>query len=266
MSRRMVLILAVTCAVAVGNIYFPQAIGPLVAAGVHVSPDSAAAVVTATQVGYTAGMVLLVPLGDRLPHRSFLVVLLALTGLALLAAGCAPALPALMAASTLVGLTTAGAQIVGPLAAGLVAADCQGAVIGTLLSGSTDGMLLARTFSGTLGEWLGWRAPYFDDAAPSSAHESTPRRDRSRRSTGHVRGEPASPVAPSSGRPPARAAPCAMRAHANTALHPRPHPVAIRRPPPGAAPGLRLIPDSLTAHPVHQVKRGVWLTVKVGCR
>ena len=160
MSRRMVLILAVTCAVAVGNIYFPQAIGPLVAAGLHVSPDAAAAVVTATQIGYTAGMVLLVPLGDRLPNRSFLVALLALTGLALLAAGCAPALPALIAASTLVGLTTVGAQIVGPLAAGLVAAERQGAVIGTLLSGSTGGMLLARTFSGTLGEWLGWRTPY----------------------------------------------------------------------------------------------------------
>ncbi|MFJ2197486.1 MFS transporter [Streptomyces violaceusniger] len=156
----MLLILAVTCAVAVGNIYFPQSIGPLVAEGLQVSADSAALVVTATQVGYTAGIVLLVPLGDRIPHRSFLVVLLALTGLALLAAGCAPALPPLVAAGAVVGLTTVAAQIVGPLAAGLVAADRRGAVIGTLLSGSTGGMLLARTFSGTLGEWLGWRAPY----------------------------------------------------------------------------------------------------------
>ncbi|WP_413105064.1 MFS transporter [Streptomyces sp. Inha503] len=160
MSRRMVLLLAITCAVAVGNIYFPQAIGPLVADGLRVSAGSAAVVVTATQVGYTAGIVLLVPLGDRIPHRTFLVVLLGLTGLALLAAGCAPALPPLVAASALVGLTTVAAQIVGPLAAGLVAADRRGAVIGTLLSGSTGGMLLARTFSGTLGEWLGWRAPY----------------------------------------------------------------------------------------------------------
>ncbi|WP_247615680.1 MFS transporter [Streptomyces sp. MK37H] len=160
MSRRMVLLLAITCAVAVGNIYFPQAIGPLVADGLQVSADSAAVVVTATQVGYTAGIVLLVPLGDRIPHRTFLVVLLGLTGLALFAAGCAPALPPLVAASALVGLTTVAAQIVGPLAAGLVAADRRGAVIGTLLSGSTGGMLLARTFSGTLGEWLGWRAPY----------------------------------------------------------------------------------------------------------
>ncbi|MCQ9181491.1 MFS transporter [Streptomyces sp. IBSBF 2953] len=161
----MTLILAVTCAVAVGNIYFPQAIIALIAAGLHTSPESASLAVTATQVGYTAGMFLLVPLGDRLPHRSFLVTLLTLTGLGLLAASCAPTLPLLVAASALIGLATVAAQVVGPLAAGLVDADHRGAVIGTLLSGSIGGMLLARTFSGTLGERLGWRAPYLAAAA-----------------------------------------------------------------------------------------------------
>ncbi|WP_330334391.1 MFS transporter [Streptomyces sp. NBC_00536] len=160
MSRRMLLILAVTCGVAVGNIYFPQAISPLVASGLRVSPDSAALVVTATQIGYTAGMLLLVPLGDRLPHRPFLVTLLALTGVGLLAAGCAPALPFLVAASVVIGVTTVAAQVIAPLAVGLVAEDRRGAVMGILLSGSIGGMLLARTFSGALGEWLGWRAPY----------------------------------------------------------------------------------------------------------
>ncbi|MBO4273407.1 MFS transporter [Microbispora triticiradicis] len=165
MSRRILVVLTVTCAVAVGNVYFSQAIGPLVAAGLRLPPDAGALVVTATQAGYTAGIVLLVPLGDRVPHRPFLVSLLALTGLGLLAAGCAPALPPLVAASALAGLTTVAAPVVAPLAAGLAAADRRGAVIGTLLSGSTGGMLLARTFSGGLGEWLGWRAPYLVAAA-----------------------------------------------------------------------------------------------------
>ncbi|MEU9034033.1 MFS transporter [Streptomyces sp. NPDC048352] len=160
MSRRLVLLLALTCAVAVGNLYFPQAVGPLIADGLEVRPEAATWVVTATQIGYTCGMVLLAPLGDRIRHRSLLVVLLGLTGVALLGAGCAPALPPLVAASALVGLTTVAAQVIGPLAAGLTAPDRRGAVLGTLLSGSTAGMLLARTFSGTLGEWLGWRAPY----------------------------------------------------------------------------------------------------------
>jgi predicted MFS family arabinose efflux permease len=64
MSRRLILLLALTCGVAVGNIYFPQAISPSVASGLHITPDSAASVVTATQFGYAAGIFLLVPLGD----------------------------------------------------------------------------------------------------------------------------------------------------------------------------------------------------------
>ncbi|WP_078626193.1 MFS transporter [Streptomyces sp. NRRL S-241] len=160
MSRRLLLLLTLTCAVGVGTVYFPQAVSPLVVAALHASPGSATLVVTAIQIGYTAGIFLLVPLGDRLPHRPLLVTLLALTGAGLLAAGCAPGLAPLIGAAAVVGTTTVAAQVIGPLAAGLVAAERRGAVLGTLLSGSTGGMLLARTFGGTLGEWLGWRAPY----------------------------------------------------------------------------------------------------------
>ncbi|MEH1165938.1 MFS transporter [Micromonospora sp. CPCC 205539] len=160
MSRRLILLLAVTCGVAVGSIYFPQTISPLVASGLGVSPDSAALVVTATQFGYAAGIFLLVPLGDRLPHRPLIVTLLGLTGAGLLAASLAPALPPLVGAGALVGVTAVVAPIIGPMAAGLVADDQGGRVSGTLLSGSIGGMLLSRTAAGTIGDWLGWRAPY----------------------------------------------------------------------------------------------------------
>lgn len=160
MSRRMVLLLAVACGVAVGNIYFPQAVSPLVASGLHVSPESAALVVTAVQLGYAVGIFLLVPLGDRLPHRPLIVALLGLTGLGLFAAGAAPTLPPLVGVSVLVGVTTVVAPIIAPMAAGLAPADRRGAVTGALLSGSIGGMLLSRAVSGTVGEWLGWRAPY----------------------------------------------------------------------------------------------------------
>uniref|UniRef100_UPI0010410CBD MFS transporter n=1 Tax=Actinomadura roseirufa TaxID=2094049 RepID=UPI0010410CBD len=165
MSRRLILLLSLTCGVAVGNLYFPQALAPLVATGLDASPASAALVVTAAQSGYAAGNFLLVPLGDRFPHRPLLVVLLSLTGLGLLAAAAAPALPALVAASALVGVTTVAAQVIVPMAAGIVPPERRGAVMGTLLSGSIGGILLARTFGGFAGERLGWRAPYVVAAA-----------------------------------------------------------------------------------------------------
>ncbi|WP_018656326.1 MFS transporter [Actinomadura flavalba] len=160
MSTRLLLLLSLACAVGVGNLYFPQAITPLIAAGLDVPPGAAAPVVTAIQLGYTAGIFLLVPLGDRLPGRPFLVALLAVAGAGLLLAAAAPALPVLVAASALVGVATIAAQVIAPMAAGLVDGGRRGTVLGTLLSGSMAGMLLARAFGGTLGEWLGWRAPY----------------------------------------------------------------------------------------------------------
>lgn len=160
-------LLAFACGVAVGNVYFPQAIGPLVASGLGISPAAAATVVTATQFGYAAGIFLLVPLGDRMRPRRLLVTLLTLTGLGLLAASTAQALMPLVAASTLVGAATVISPLAGPLAAGLVPAERRGVVGGTLLSGALAGMLLSRAVGGALGDRLGWRAPYVLAAAPS---------------------------------------------------------------------------------------------------
>ncbi|GAA4934581.1 MFS transporter [Actinoplanes utahensis] len=160
MRSSAVLLLATVCGVAVGNVYFPQATGPAIAAGLHVSGDAAAAVVTATQLGYAAGLFLLVPLGDRLPHRRLLMTLLAVTGTLLLIAGLMPALRPLVALSVLIGTATVAAPIIGPMVAGLVPPDRRGVTGGLLLSGGTGGMLLSRTFSGYLAEWWGWAAPY----------------------------------------------------------------------------------------------------------
>jgi predicted MFS family arabinose efflux permease len=164
MGRGLLCLLGIACAVGVGNVYFAQAVSPLVASRLHVAPASAAFVVTATQFGYTAGMFLLVPLSDRVAHRRLIVTLLALAALGLLAAAAAPTLPMLIGASVSIGITTVVAPIVGPMAAGLVAPDRRGVVSGTLLSGSIGGMLLSRILGGVVAEYAGWRAPYLASA------------------------------------------------------------------------------------------------------
>jgi len=159
-GRGRLLLLALTCGVAVANIYFPQAITPLIASGLHTTPEAATMVATVTQLGYAAGIFLLVPLGDRLSHRRLIVTLLLLTGIGLSAAALAGSLPVLIAASAGVGITTVVPQILLPMAAGLAGPRQRGAVTGTLLSGLLAGVLLSRAFGGTLGAWAGWRAPY----------------------------------------------------------------------------------------------------------
>lgn len=87
LTRALVLVLALASGVAVANVYFPQAITPLIADGLHIPLEAATLVATAAQLGYAAGIFLFVPLGDRLRHRPLVICLLALTGIGLLAAG-----------------------------------------------------------------------------------------------------------------------------------------------------------------------------------
>ncbi|OPC79512.1 MFS transporter [Embleya scabrispora] len=157
--------MALACGVSVANVYFPQALGPLVADGLDLTPGAAAAVATLTQLGYALGIFLLVPLGDRLPRRPLITTLLAVTACALLVAGLAPAFGVLLAAGTAVGIATVVPQVLLPMAAGLVAPEHRGRIIGTLQGGLIGGILLARTFGGIAGEHLGWRAPYLIAAA-----------------------------------------------------------------------------------------------------
>ncbi|HEY2078860.1 MAG TPA: MFS transporter, partial [Streptosporangiaceae bacterium] len=165
LGRGLICLLGIACAVGVGNVYFAQAVSPVIASRLHVAAASAALVVTATQFGYTAGIFLLVPLSDRFAHRRLIVTLLALAGFGLLAAAAAPGLSALIGATAFVGATTVVAPVIGPMAAGLAAADRRGVVSGTLLSGSIGGMLLSRVVGGVIAEHAGWRAPYLASAA-----------------------------------------------------------------------------------------------------
>ena len=160
LGRGLPLVMALACGVTVANAYFPQAITPLIARSLGVSDGTATTLATLTQLGYAVGIFLLVPLGDRLPRRPLITVLLAITSLALLTAGLAPGTGLLLTAGTLVGLATVVPQILLPMAAGLVEPEQRGSVIGTLQAGLIGGILLARAFGGVLGEHLGWRAPY----------------------------------------------------------------------------------------------------------
>ncbi|WBO61883.1 MFS transporter [Streptomyces camelliae] len=159
------LVMALACGVAVANVYFPQAITPLIARGFGIGQDAAAVLATVTQFGYAAGIFLLVPLGDRLPRRPLVTLLLAVTALALLVAGLAPAVGPLLAAGAAVGAATVVPQILLPMAAGMAEPDRRGAVTGTLQAGLIGGILLARAFGGVLGEHFGWRALYLVAAA-----------------------------------------------------------------------------------------------------
>jgi predicted MFS family arabinose efflux permease len=165
LSSRLVLLMAVACGAAVANIYYAQPLLSTIAHDFSVSDGTAGLLVTASQVGYAAGLVLLVPLGDLLERRRLITGILLITALALLATALAPSFSVLAAALLVVGVTSVVAQILVPLASSLAAEDERGRVLGKVMSGLLVGILVARTASGLLSELDGWRLVFAISAA-----------------------------------------------------------------------------------------------------
>lgn len=157
---RLVLLLALACGAAVANLYFAQPLLDTIAHKLGTSAGVAGLVVTASQVGYAAGLLLLVPLGDIVERRTLVVRMLLLCAVALAACAAAPSIAVLALAIAVVGVTSVVAQVLVPLAGDLAGDDERGKVVGTIMSGLLIGILLARTVSGFVAELAGWRAIY----------------------------------------------------------------------------------------------------------
>ncbi len=160
LSRSLVMLMALACGVVVANIYYAQPLVGLIGPAVGLSPETASLVVTLTQVGYGAGLVLLVPLGDLLENRRLVVATLCSTVAALLVAAVAPTASLFLAAAFLIGVTSVAVQMLVPLAAHMAPEDSRGQVVGNVMSGLLLGILLARPVSSLIADSFGWRAVF----------------------------------------------------------------------------------------------------------
>src|SRR5215212_1203875 len=165
MRRGLVLLFAVACGAAVANLYYAQPLLDSIARALDVGTGTAAAVVTTSQLGYAAGLSLIVPLGDLADRRRLVVALLLACAVALGAAAAAPSLAVLAVATAAIGLTSVVAQVLIPLAGDLAADHERGRVVGTVMSGLPIGILSARTVSGLVADAAGWRVVYVLGAA-----------------------------------------------------------------------------------------------------
>src|SRR3954464_2502853 len=160
MSGRLVALLAVACGATVANLYYAQPLLDTIAGELDVSSGTAGLLVTATQAGYVAGLLFIVPLGDLWQRRTLVARLLAFDAVALAVAAAAPSFGVLAAALPAIGITSCAAQILVPFASSLAREEERGRVVGRVMSGLLLGILLARTISGLVAQAGGWRLIY----------------------------------------------------------------------------------------------------------
>jgi len=153
-------ILATAAGFGAANLYYAQPLAEAIARDFHTTASGVSSALVGNQLGYAAGMLLLVPLGDVHERRKVIVITALAAAAALLGVAAAPSLMTLTAASVLVGLGASMAQMIVPFAVGLAPPDQRGRVVGNVMGGLLAGILLSRTASGTLGAVIGWRAVF----------------------------------------------------------------------------------------------------------
>jgi predicted MFS family arabinose efflux permease len=165
LSRSLVGLMAVATGAVVANLYYAQPVLHEVAHDFHEGSGPASLIITCTQVGYAAGLLLVVPLGDLVPRRTLVARIFAMVAVALVGCALAPNLWAFGAASVAVGAASVAGQVMIPFAADLAPEERRGRVVARIMSGLLMGILLARTVSGALAQLAGWRAVYWFSAA-----------------------------------------------------------------------------------------------------
>lgn len=159
-STGLAILFAVAAGLAVGNLYWAQPLLSVIAEDLGVEISQGSFLVTATQIGYAAGILMIVPLGDVMQRRKLLLIVMSITVLSLIICAVAPSFMVLSTALMLLGVFTVSGQIILPLSGDLASNDTRGKIVGIVSSGITAGILFSRLLSGLVADIWGWRAIY----------------------------------------------------------------------------------------------------------
>ena len=160
-SMGLILLFAISCGLIVANLYYAQPLVGPISADTGIKASTAGFIVTLTQLGYAAGLLFLVPLSDLLENKSLIIAVLIIAILGLINASLAQNSYIFLGATVLIGLGSAAAQILVPLAAYLAPAQQRGQIVGNVMSGLLLGIMLARPVSSLITGIWNWHVVFF---------------------------------------------------------------------------------------------------------
>ncbi|MEV6932633.1 MFS transporter [Dactylosporangium sp. NPDC051485] len=159
------LLLAVVCAVAVASVYAGQPVLGQMGGDLGVPAEAVGWFVAAGQLGYLAGLVLLVPLGDLWDRRRLITLHLFLVAGGLMTAAAAPNAGVAFTGLAVAGFFAVVVQTTVAYTTALSVPSERGRNLGIVTSGVVIGILGSRILAGFLADMWGWRSIYVTLAA-----------------------------------------------------------------------------------------------------
>jgi predicted MFS family arabinose efflux permease len=151
---------AAVCAVAVASVYAAQPVLAEIRSDLDMPDARLGWIVAAGQLGYLAGLAVLVPLGDMMDRRKLIAGHLLLTAVGAGLAATASGTWVLLAGLAVAGLFAVVVQTTVAFAAALSTPEQRGRTLGVVTSGVVVGILGARIAAGALAAVWGWRSVY----------------------------------------------------------------------------------------------------------
>ncbi|MGC2779924.1 MAG: MFS transporter, partial [Bradyrhizobium sp.] len=168
LSAWITLLLAFSCGLIVANIYYAQPlIGPI-SADLGLPPQLAGLLVTMSQIGYGAGLLLVVPLGDLIENRKLVIATIIVGAVALACAALATSPSTFLASALLIGFGSVAVQILIPYAGHMAPEAIRGRTVGNVTTGLMLGIMLARPVASFVAAHASWHIIYAASAVAMS--------------------------------------------------------------------------------------------------
>jgi len=160
MTSFLAILFAICSGLAIGNLYWAQPLIVQIMTGFGLPKANGGLLISATQIGYAIGILLILPLGDFVRRKRLISIVMMLSVITLLSCAFSPSFMILSLCLFSMGIVTISGQIILPLAGDLSKKSERGHIVGIVSSGITTGILFSRFASGIIAGLWGWRSVY----------------------------------------------------------------------------------------------------------
>ncbi|NRT77584.1 MFS transporter [Clostridium beijerinckii] len=156
-SNKLLLILSIICAIIIANLYYDQVLLTNISNDFFMPASSSGKLVTAIQIGYTMGLLFIVPLGDRYSRKLLIILSIICSAILLYLMTLVSTFNLIVIVGFFMGISSVSAQLIIPFVSSNILSEKRGIIVGHLLTGVFLGVLLGRVLGGVLGQLVGWR-------------------------------------------------------------------------------------------------------------